>query len=120
MREQLAWTVSAGNYGGCDGMDGDMIVEFEAPRRLVYKIIESRPLKIDHEFGCMQLTARGDQTELEWETRGKVAVPLVGALLDFAMGFILQRAFERTLRWIKEHLERTAAYTSADPQHEQA
>ncbi|HET6340146.1 MAG TPA: hypothetical protein VFG30_43350 [Polyangiales bacterium] len=68
----------------------------------------------------MQLTARGDQTELEWETRGKVAVPLVGALLDYALGYVLQRSFERTLRWIKEDLERTAAYTSADTQHEQA
>jgi uncharacterized protein YndB with AHSA1/START domain len=96
------------------------IVEFDAPRRLVYKIIESRPIKIDHEFGCMQLTARGDQTDLEWESRGKVGVPLVGALLDYLMGFVLQRSFERVLSWIKEDLERTAAHSSAASQHEQA
>jgi uncharacterized protein YndB with AHSA1/START domain len=85
------------------------IVEFEAPRRLVYKIIESRPIKIEHELGCMQLTARGDQTELAWETRGRIGVPLVGGLLDYLVSFVLQHSFERVLRWIKEDLEHTAA-----------
>jgi uncharacterized protein YndB with AHSA1/START domain len=96
------------------------ILEFDAPRRLVYKIIESRPIKIDHEFGCMQLTARGDQTDLEWETRGKVGVPLVGGLLEYPMRFVIQRSFERILRWIKADLERPAAHGSAPTQHEEA
>ena len=85
------------------------ILEFEPSRRLAYRIIESRPLRIEHELGWMQLTARGDQTELEWETRGKVGLPLVGALLDYPMSLILRRSFERVLHWIKAELERSAA-----------
>lgn len=62
----------------------------------------------DHPAG-MRLTARGDQTDLEWESRGRVAIPLVGALLDYPIAFVLQRSFERILHWIKAELERTPA-----------
>ena len=85
------------------------IVEFEPSRRLAYKIIESRPIKIDHELGWMQLTARGDHTEVEWVTRGKVALPLLGTLLEVPVTFIVQRSFERILRWIKQDLERVSS-----------
>jgi uncharacterized protein YndB with AHSA1/START domain len=87
----------------------EQIVEFEPERTLGYKIIESRPLKIDHELGRMRLTARGDQTDLEWESRGRVAIPFIGTLLDYPIAFILQRSFERVLHWIKAELERTPA-----------
>jgi uncharacterized protein YndB with AHSA1/START domain len=85
------------------------IVEFEPPRVLAYRIVSSRPIKIVHEIGRTRLTARGNQTDLDWETTGTVGIPVIGGLLAYPMRFGIERTFNRILRWLKEDLERKPA-----------
>ena len=84
------------------------IVEFEPPRVLAYKIVQSRPLKILHEIGRMRLQTRGNQTSLEWETTGTVGIPVIGGLLAYPMSLMMRRTFMRILHWLKDDLERAA------------
>src|SRR4029078_4397784 len=77
------------------------IVEFDPPRVLAYKIVNSKPIKIEHEIGRMKLSARGDQTDLDWETTAGVGIPVIGGLLSHAMRWQIERTFKRILEWVK-------------------
>ena len=84
------------------------IVEFEPPRRLAYRITESRPLTIAHDIGRVELTARGTGTEIHWTTRLAVDVPVLGPLLTPVVRLLAQNTFNEILLWLKDDLERKA------------
>ena len=86
----------------------ERIVACEPPHLLEYKIVESRPLKLNHELGRMQLSARDGRTVLDWVTTFEVAVPIVGGLLTYVTRFLMQRTFLDILNWLKKDLERAA------------
>lgn len=84
------------------------IVEFEPPGVLAYKIVSSKPIKIEHEIGRMKLSARGNQTDLDWETTAQVGIPLIGGLLAYPLRWQIERTFTRILQWVKADLEKHA------------
>jgi hypothetical protein len=91
----------------------ELIVEFDAPRRLGYRIIRSRPLKFEHELGLMELSARDGGTQVEWQTTFAARVPVVGGLLTRVLGVVIQRTFNKILLWLKDDLEREAEPVTA-------
>jgi len=82
------------------------ITRFEAPNRLCYRITRSRPIRIEHEGGDMQLTARDGGTDVHWTTTMGLDLPLVGGVLTRALGMVVQRKFDGFLAWAKRDLER--------------
>jgi len=82
------------------------ILEFEPPRRLAYRIIRSRPLRIDHEMGRVELISRGSGTEVKWSTTFRLAIPLIGDALSRPLRVLMQHNFNEMLLWLKDDLER--------------
>jgi uncharacterized protein YndB with AHSA1/START domain len=85
----------------------EKIVELEPMRRLAYKITESRPLKLRHDLGVMELTDQGGgRTHLSWTTTFAVDLPIIGGPLTYVVRFAMQRTFRAILQFIKAELER--------------
>ena len=83
----------------------EVIVAFEPPRLLTYRILRSRPLPIAHELGRVELLPRGEGTEVQWSTTFSVPVPLVGGLLARPLRVAMQHQFNEILLWLKDYLE---------------
>ena len=61
----------------------ERITEFEPPVRMQYRIVKSSPLPIRNERGVVDLEASGaGSTRVTWISEGRMAVPLIGRLLD--------------------------------------
>jgi uncharacterized protein YndB with AHSA1/START domain len=56
----------------------ERIVKFERPYTLAYLIEYSKPLPYKHEHGQITLEERDDTTFALWESRGHIAIPLLG------------------------------------------
>ena len=82
------------------------ITRFDAPNRLCYRIVKSKPLTIDHEGGDMQLSSRDGGTQVDWTTTMAVKMPLFGGVLTKILGRVIQRKFGQFLMWAKQDLER--------------
>jgi hypothetical protein len=82
------------------------ITHFEAPSRLCYKILRSKPLPIDHEGGDMRLSSRDGGTQVDWTTTMAVRMPLLGGVLTPILGKVVQYKFDQFLLWVKRDLER--------------
>lgn len=69
------------------------ITAFEHPNRLAYRVIASRPVKVEHEGGVIELTAVPEGTEIRWRSTFKLKIPLIGwfvtrrAAKQFEQGF---------------------------------
>jgi|TARA_R110001583_G_scaffold78183_3_gene212177 uncharacterized protein YndB with AHSA1/START domain len=64
----------------------ERITAFERPIHMQYKIERSKPFKIDHYKGIIDLKDLGDgTTQVTWISEGKIAVPLIGRFLDSKM-----------------------------------
>jgi uncharacterized protein YndB with AHSA1/START domain len=64
----------------------ERITAFERPIHMQYKIERSKPFKIDHYKGIIDLKDLGDgTTQVTWVSEGKIAVPLIGRFLDSKM-----------------------------------
>lgn len=91
-------------------VDGITFVErieaFEPMRRIAYKITESRPLKLRHDIGVMELTDQGGRTHLSWSTTFAVDLPIIGGPLTYVVRFAMARTFRAILLFIKAELER--------------
>jgi uncharacterized protein YndB with AHSA1/START domain len=88
------------------------VVGFEPPHRMRYRIIESRP-RIIHEGGEVVLTTEAGRTQVVWTTRARAALPLLGGPLMWLMRPVLQRTFERGLRFVKRELEAAGPASSS-------
>jgi uncharacterized protein YndB with AHSA1/START domain len=58
----------------------ERIVEFERPYRLGYLIEYSKPLPYAHRFGNVTLAENEDGTLAIWESKGHIAIPILGSL----------------------------------------
>jgi hypothetical protein len=85
------------------------ITRFEAPHRLCYRIVRSKPLTIEHEGGDMKLSTRDGGTEIDWTTTMELRLPLVGGLMTRILVAVVQRKFDQFLLWAKKDLERQTA-----------
>lgn len=64
----------------------ERITAFQRPIHMQYKIERSKPFKIDHYEGIIDLKDLGDgTTHVTWVSEGKIAVPLIGRFLDNKM-----------------------------------
>jgi hypothetical protein len=64
----------------------ERITAFERPTHMQYKIERSRPLKINHYKGIIDLKDLGDgRTHATWVSEGTIPVPLIGRFLDSKM-----------------------------------
>lgn len=64
----------------------ERITAFERPTHMQYHIEKSRPIKIAHDKGSIDLKDLGDgTTQVTWVSEGRVVVPLIGRLLDRKM-----------------------------------
>ena len=64
----------------------ERITAFERPIHMQYKIERSKPFKIDHYEGIIDLKDLDDgTTHVTWVSEGKIAVPLIGRFLDARM-----------------------------------
>ncbi|WP_367104218.1 SRPBCC family protein [uncultured Psychrobacter sp.] len=64
----------------------ERITAFERPNHMQYHIEKSRPMKIAHDKGIIDLKDLGDgTTQVTWVSEGRVMVPLIGRFLDRKM-----------------------------------
>lgn len=64
----------------------ERITAFERPIHMQYHIEKSRPVKIAHDKGIIDLKDLGDgTTQVTWVSEGRVVVPLIGRLFDRKM-----------------------------------
>jgi uncharacterized protein YndB with AHSA1/START domain len=64
----------------------ERITAFERPVHMQYLIEQSKPIKIDHYKGIIDLKDLGDgTTHVTWVSEGKMCVPLIGRFFDKKM-----------------------------------
>ena len=66
----------------------ERITAFERPTHMQYQIEKSRPIKMQHDKGIIDLKDLGDgTTQVTWVSEGRIVVPLplIGRLLDRKM-----------------------------------
>ncbi len=86
------------------------VVRFERPRRFDY-IVRSvtrggMRLPMQHELGWLELSEQGRGTHLEWRSRFRITIPLLGGVLERVMGPRMAQAFQRLLEQARGELER--------------
>jgi len=80
----------------------ERITCFERPYRLDYKIVKSSPIPIRHKGGTITLIEEGDATKVVWVSRGTIAIPIIGSLLDGFFERQGNRAFGGLLKQISK------------------
>ncbi|MFT5096723.1 MULTISPECIES: SRPBCC family protein [unclassified Psychrobacter] len=64
----------------------ERITAFERPTHMQYKIEKSKPIKMQHNKGIVDLKDLGDgTTHVTWVSEGRIVVPLIGWALDRKM-----------------------------------
>ncbi len=77
----------------------ETVVRCEKPRALEYEITRGSPLKNHH--GAITLKQDGNMTQIEWDIRFDMAIPLAGHLV----ALLLKMAVGRGLQKLKGQLE---------------
>lgn len=80
------------------------ITVFDRPRRQEY-VIRKCTIPIDHDYGRLDFIARGEGTEIDWNTYFEVKVPLLGNAIAGSAAEKLKAAFVTLLIQAKERLE---------------
>ena len=79
------------------------IVNYKPPHHLAYKIVYSKPLPYDHQLGDISLTAKGEKTHVRWQSKGHIAIPILGKwFFDKQIQKFGSRAFGSILKTISE------------------
>ena len=64
----------------------ERITTFERPTHMQYQIEKSRPIKMQHNKGIIDLKDLGDgTTHVTWVSEGRIVVPFIGWALDRKM-----------------------------------
>ena len=59
----------------------ERIIAFERPHLMRYQIEHAEPLKFNHDYGEVKLTADGDKTHVVWTSKGSVKAFILGPLI---------------------------------------
>ncbi|MGE5184850.1 MAG: SRPBCC family protein [Acidobacteriota bacterium] len=85
------------------------VVRFERPRRFDYLVRSvtrgKRKLPVQHELGWLELTETSAGTRIDWRSRFRFRIPLLGLLLERVQGPKIARVLERLLAQAKSELE---------------
>lgn len=80
----------------------ERITAFERPTHMQYAIEKSRPIKIKHYKGSIDLKDLGDgSTQVTWISKGQIAVPFIGWVLDRKMQKQGTKVFNSMLKSIE-------------------
>jgi uncharacterized protein YndB with AHSA1/START domain len=85
------------------------IVRFERPSRFDYRIRSltrgKRAMPIEHELGWLELSETAEGTRVDWRSRFRFRIPLIGRLLERAQGPQFAKVFSELLEQAKGELE---------------
>ena len=82
----------------------ERIERFEEPTCFEYKIIEAKPLPMNHRLGRVSLSDEGGATRVVWISEGHIAIPLLGHLLDRLVEKRARRLFSAGLLAVERSL----------------
>ncbi|GAB4196140.1 MAG: hypothetical protein Tsb002_29280 [Wenzhouxiangellaceae bacterium] len=85
------------------------IILYEPPYKLGYRMIRSRPIKVNHVKGQIDLRPAGDATHAVWESVFEIQIPWLGSWLEQRAGPQFERGFQRTFAAIEQQYARAAA-----------
>lgn len=90
----------------------EAITVFDSPRRFEYLISEvlgknGKPLLIKHERGWVEFTAEAGGTRVDWRSRFRMTLPLVGWVAERFAGPGTRKSFDSFLVQAKARLEAT-------------
>lgn len=74
------------------------ITSFEPPNRLGYRVIASKPVKVEHEGGVIVMTAVAEGTEIRWRSTFRLNIPLVGWFVTRRAARQFEKGFRDVLR----------------------
>ncbi len=78
------------------------ITDFERPIRMGYQIIASKPLKVIHKGGVMELADVASGTRIRWRSTFRLAIPLIGDFMTRRAARQFERGFRTLLRSLPE------------------
>ncbi len=85
------------------------VVRFERPRRFDYVVRSvtrgKRRVPVQHELGWLELSETPTGTSIDWRSRFRFRIPLLGLLLERVQGPKIARVLERLLERAKSELE---------------
>jgi uncharacterized protein YndB with AHSA1/START domain len=95
---------------------GDVVLDeeitgFEHPKRLAYRIIASKPVKVVHEGGTLELTEVPEGTRIRWCSSFKLSIPVIGWFVTRRAAQQFERGFRNVLRSLPEVREGTPSGT---------
>lgn len=71
---------------------------FEPPKKLAYRIIASKPVKVMHEGGVIELTEVPEGTRIRWRSTFKLNIPLIGWFVTRRAARRFDRGFRAVLK----------------------
>lgn len=74
------------------------ITAFESPKQMSYRIIASKPVKVVHQGGRIEMTAVPEGTRIRWRSTFKLKIPLVGWIVTRRAARQFERGFREVLR----------------------
>lgn len=82
---------------------GDVVLDeeitgFDPPGKLAYRIIASKPVKVVHEGGVMELTEVAEGTHIRWRSTFKLKIPLIGWFVTRRAARQFERGFRNVLK----------------------
>jgi uncharacterized protein YndB with AHSA1/START domain len=78
------------------------ITAFEPPKRLAYRVIASKPVKIVHEGGLIELASAPEGTRIRWRSTFRLDIPLVGRFVSRRAARQFEKGFRDVLRSLPE------------------
>ncbi len=78
------------------------ITEFQPPKRLAYRVIASKPIKVDHEGGVIELAEVPEGTRIRWRSTFRIAIPLIGWFVTRRARKQFEKGFRDVLRSLPE------------------
>jgi len=79
------------------------ITAFERPTHLAYRVIKSKPVKVVHEGGTIELTEVDGGTRIRWQSTFKVEIPLIGRFVTRRAARQFETGFRKLLQSLPMH-----------------
>ncbi|MBR9812979.1 SRPBCC family protein [bacterium] len=78
----------------------ERITGFEPGKLMTYHIERARPLPVVHDVGEIRLSAEAGGTRVNWLSAGRIAIPVLGLVIDKVFERQVHKAFSAMLRYI--------------------
>jgi uncharacterized protein YndB with AHSA1/START domain len=85
------------------------VLRFERPHRYDYRVrsiaVKGRPLPFAHELGWLEFSELAGKTRVDWHSRFRIPIPVLGFVIERLSGPRLAAAFEEGMGVTKAALE---------------